>query len=189
MIDITRIPYIMDYCAFFVISAPKFLTFYYLNWIHSFSSYVPAHFLWVFILEEIHFCCPNSNLTSFHCLIFTLAFLRNIIFTPHPANYSLYFTKIQQNLKVLNEARDRSSTITNRMAQSEEWLGKRQYDRWSVFRFLARVRNVPVLLSAHNGSGAHHLSYTIGSGVHCPGLKLPGSESDCSTRSSAEIEY
>ena len=31
MINIIRIPYLMDYCALFVISAPKFLTFHCLN--------------------------------------------------------------------------------------------------------------------------------------------------------------
>jgi hypothetical protein len=61
--------------------------------------------------------------------------------------------------------------------------------RVSIIFFLASVRNFPVLRSALNSSGAQHPSYIIGSGVHCPGLKLPGSEFDYSPRSSAETKY
>jgi hypothetical protein len=60
---------------------------------------------------------------------------------------------------------------------------------WSAgVRFPVRARDFYLLYSVQTGSGAHPASYPMGTGVQSPGVKLPGSEADHSTPSSAEVK-
>jgi hypothetical protein len=68
-------------------------------------------------------------------------------------------------------------------------FAKRRATSWKAgVRFLAGSRGVSVSHSVQNGTGAHPVSYTIGSGGSVPGLKRPGREANHSHPSTAEVQ-
>jgi hypothetical protein len=67
-------------------------------------------------------------------------------------------------------------------------LGHGLDDRGSRVRFPAGAGNFSLHHRLQNGSGAHPVSYTMGTRGSFPGVKRPGREADHSPPSSAEVK-
>jgi hypothetical protein len=62
------------------------------------------------------------------------------------------------------------------------------HDRSSRVRFPAGAGNFSLHHRSQNGSGAHPISYPMGTGVSFPGGKVAGHEADHSPPSSADVK-